>query len=219
MGFFDFLFSKKQEVFQPTNPALQLGVRQRLVITAEAPQEMPEDTIYQEAFAKTTHTITAPQDALQGLFCDHRVALFLGSPRDCDKAAVDYLAGSGWTWGEFDRWNEEFSRRTMWPYMWSALKGEALEGWQVRRKEKAKCALLSHTITMSFYVLRNYYQHRAFIEARGRSFDVNRDMRVSAIDGCQIEAEFSQRFNVGKTVDLPPFFPGDRSDLQPKLDM
>lgn len=118
MGFLDFLFANNQA----QSPSSQLATVKRTTAKSEEhPKEKSEDAIFKEAFNKATRTITAPKDVLKNLFCDFKEALFSGSPRNCEKATVKHLAGSGWTWGDFDLWHAEFTARGEWPCMWSAF--------------------------------------------------------------------------------------------------
>ncbi len=77
-----------------------------------------------------------------------------------------------------------------------------------REITQAKCKLLVHTISMTAYSLRTYYQ-ASLIDGRW----VSRRWSVHPVGNDNIENEHANLFNQGKTDRIPPYFPGDRNHL------
>ncbi len=72
------------------------------------------------------------------------------------------------------------------------------------KREKAKCKLLVHTISMTISKCRNFAQYQ----------DMNISLNLEAWDaGCPVEREYAKKFNRGDLKGLPPFFPGDRTSI------
>ena len=77
---------------------------------------------------------------------------------------------------------------------------KAREKWRGDR-EKAKCALLAHTITMRAYSLRD--------RARRANASKLRPLRSD----CPVETAHAEKWVAGEIRGDPPFFPGDRTTL------
>ncbi len=75
--------------------------------------------------------------------------------------------------------------------------------------EIAKCKLLTHTVTMRAYALRDSYdRERLARDGFPESADV-----VALTSDDPVEDAIVALFNQGKLRGLPPFFPGDRMCL------
>lgn len=79
------------------------------------------------------------------------------------------------------------------------------------RREKDLCRLLAHTLIMTIYTLRRYYEG---IEVIKDDLHNSWYWCVSAVDDLYpIEKEFADKFNRGEIANFPPYFPGDRNGL------
>jgi hypothetical protein len=129
--------------------------------------------------------------------------------------ALATLRESTWSWPDYDYWLAEFIAAKTWPYMW----GEYQHNYPnlIRRSatgqmKNAKIELLAHTLTLTTYNVRRWQKNRGNLISRGWQFN-----HV----GCKVEKAIAESFqhkivpNDWKT--WPPFFPGDRSSLLPKI--
>jgi hypothetical protein len=80
-----------------------------------------------------------------------------------------------------------------------------------RSREEAKARLLAHTYQMTWYSIRDGLAKKELGVTRWKAL---------AGENCSIEQEWAEKFNRGKLKgQLPPFFPGDRCDLRPCLEL
>lgn len=84
--------------------------------------------------------------------------------------------------------------RELMPEDYNKLKEE-----YARRVNYGRCAILSHTIEMLGYHLRDFY--------------TNNKLKVSPIKGCPVEANYAKRKGRITEENIPPFFPGDRTGV------
>lgn len=68
-----------------------------------------------------------------------------------------------------------------------------------RRVNHGKCAILSHTIGMLGYHLRDFY--------------TNNRLKLDSIKGCPVEARYAKGKGRITEENIPPFFPGDRTGV------
>lgn len=67
------------------------------------------------------------------------------------------------------------------------------------RVNHGKCSILSHTIAMLGYNLRDFY--------------TNSQLKIDPISGCAVEAKYAKGKGRITEENLPPFFPGDRTGV------
>ena len=89
--------------------------------------------------------------------------------------------------------NTEVFRELM-PEDYNKLKEE-----YARRVNYGRCAILSHTIGMLGYNLRDFY--------------TNNKLKLSPIKGCPVEAKYAKGKGRITEENIPPFFPGDRTGV------
>lgn len=91
------------------------------------------------------------------------------------------------------RLNTEAFRELM-PEDYNKLKEE-----YARHVNYGRCAILSHTIEMLGYHLRDFY--------------TNNKLKLSPIKGCPVEAKYAKGKGRITEENIPPFFPGDRTGV------
>lgn len=91
------------------------------------------------------------------------------------------------------RLNTDVFRELM-PEDYNKLKEE-----YARRVNYGRCAILSHTIEMLGYHLRDFY--------------TNNKLKLSPIKGCPVEANYAKGKGRITEENIPPFFPGDRTGV------
>ena len=84
--------------------------------------------------------------------------------------------------------------RELMPEDYNKLKEE-----YARRVNYGRCAILSHTIEMLGYHLRDFY--------------TNNKLKLSPTKGCPVEANYAKGKGRMTEENIPPFFPGDRTGV------
>lgn len=107
---------------------------------------------------------------------------------------------------------EEFITKQI---LWSTFLPAALDAHQTAykyyedKRDKLRCQLLSHTITMMAYRLRRQKECRGISAIAGYFWTVIPDP-----DNNPFSVEAAEKFNSGQSDALPPCFPGDRSYIR-----
>jgi hypothetical protein len=141
-------------------------------------------------------------------------AITEGGPMDeLDRDLEDKLSELDWTWPWFEEWHTRFSEWKMNPHLWPPMQPEPDENEPYTPDElaayrKAAIApLIAHTAAMIFYRDRHLERSHGFEKYRLMHRNDGAEMRVATEKEIAIMS--------GDMSSLPPFFPGDRTSLEP----
>ncbi len=168
----------------------------------------PPEWVIREGFESVFNTIEIENKTKEALFNDFKDVFRSGDSRKGEKVVFSRLKEIKWIWKEFDKWHETFASEGRWPPMWYVF--AAVKDINNKHHKRDKCRLLACHLSATIYILARYHQGKDL--AIDDPSQWNWQIATSGED--PIENEFAEKYNLGLTKNLPPFFPGDRNRLR-----
>ncbi len=137
-----------------------------------------------------------------------------GAMDELDRDLEDQLSELDWQWPWFEEWYKKFTEWGVYPHLWPPMAPELDESEPYSDEElaayrKAAIApLIAHTAAMIFFRDRHIEKSHSFTKWRLAHKNDPAEMRVAIPKEIDIVS--------GNMSSLPPFFPGDRTSLQPQ---
>lgn len=70
-------------------------------------------------FNKVFDNVVVSDQVKKNIFTKYREAHLSGNHRKEEQSLKEALADTAWSWPLFDKWDQSFSKRNQWPYMWT----------------------------------------------------------------------------------------------------
>ncbi len=174
-----------------------------------------------QAWDQVTQEINGAEDELKTLREPFIEVMITGNVmRKLEKQAAETLGNVPWIWPWFEKWEAKFTQWDAFPYSWPDLlpDEDEIEEWSpeemavLRRQEMAP--LILHTAEKIFYASKHMLPYKTGDMRMPESW---RLVQMDDPTENRIAATYEANIAAGDLSVVPPFFPGDRTTLQPVL--
>jgi hypothetical protein len=175
--------------------------------------------IHRVAFARIAPTLNMPSDNLEELRKAFQAAERNGDPRREWRDVSDTVAHCIWSWPWMEDSAQRFAREGIWPLRWLQDKVPCPLDWhQVTHAARVQLLLYTlHGAVSTEKALAAFKENKRDNIIPGRLSLETGDRRCAA--SIDAEVRFQPQVAGGNLSVLPPFFPGDATELRFDLDI